>query len=382
MESMIYADNNATTPIDSAVLHEMIPYFQHCFGNNLSPHSLGRAADAAVELARSRVAACIGADPDEIFFTSGATEANTWFLSRFDCDGRPLLLTSALEHKSVLANMSQRHRVSFVEFDQCGQVDLADLNKKTKMAPEQTVVSLAAINNEIHSMLDLVKVGQLAHANDVIFHTDATQAVGRVELRVQEQLIHAATFSAHKIYGPKGIGALYLQRCLQEQLSPLIAGGGQEDGLRAGTVAVPLVVGFGVACELAARNVAAEAERLTTLAELLLIRLQDLEVPFHVIGPPSPRQRQPGSLTLRLPGLDAEKLCEHLPTIMVSQGSACSSRGRSHVLRTLGLSDSESREVVRISLGRFNDEDEVAHIADAFARLLSEPTIQRSLTLQ
>jgi len=363
---LVYADNNATTPMDPAVLETMLPLMTEAFGNASSAHGLGWRAEAAVARAAREVADLIGAEPDEIFFTSGATESNNWWLGH--ASSETLVVTSPLEHKSVLEAAHEREErgadVVFLPVDEHGAVSLVSLEEGAY--PPGTMVSLMAVNNEIHTVLDLERVGRLCARHGYIFHTDAAQGLGRVALDVRRMEIAAMSLSGHKIHGPKGVGALFVSRPLQKTLRAQMLGGGQQRNKRAGTLPTPLIAGFGKACALARESFVDENERLYRMAEDLLTGLDEAGVPYAVVGPRDVRARRPGSLCLTLDGVDATRLCERIPEIAVSQGSACNSRGvGSHVLRTLGFDLARARSVVRISFGRMNDREDAARVSRA-----------------
>lgn len=370
----IYVDHNATTPLDPRVLEKMMPFMTYAFGNASSAHSFGWDAELAVAEARQQVANLIHASSDEIFFTSGATESNNWFLKECVNRDNAKIITSAFEHKSVLETVRDLTphdvAVTYLPVDQAGQIDLDAIEADT-LRPG-TFVSLMSVNNEIHSLLNLTAVGALCRQTGAVFHTDAAQASGKVPINVQSMGIHAMSMSAHKIYGPKGIGALFVSERLQKTLSPLIAGGGQERGMRSGTLATSLIVGFGEACAIAMERMESDAERLYGLSELFLSRLNAQGVSYRLVGPQHVRQRQPGSLALIVNDLEVSKLSELLPEVALSRGSACNSLGSSnHVLKAMGLSPDDESNFIRLSFGRFNDELHALYIADRITEVLA-----------
>lgn len=370
----IYADHNATTPLDLRVLEKMMPFLTHGFGNASSAHSYGWEAELAVAEARQQVAALINAEPDEIYFTSGATEANNWFLKQSAKREGVRFVSSALEHKAVLESLEEIRRggvgVEYLPFDQAGRIDLAALGAGASRPA--TVVTLMAVNNEVHTVLDVEATGEVCGRAGAVFHTDAAQALGRVPIDVRRMGVHAMSMSAHKLYGPKGVGALFVDERLRQTLLPLMSGGGQERGMRSGTLAVSLIVGFGEACAIAKEQMETDARKLYALSELLLSRLKSGGVDYRVVGPAEVRERQPGSLSLMIAGLEAAKLSELLPEVGLSRGSACSSlESRNHTLKVLGLSPGEESSVIRVSFGRSNDAAEVLHIADRIAEVIS-----------
>lgn len=370
----IYVDHNATTPLDPRVLTKMMPFMTETFGNASSAHSFGWEAELAIAEARQQVAGLIHAEPDEIFFTSGATESNNWFLKQWDHRDSVRIISSALEHKAVLEPLEYLRRnkvaVTYLPFDHSGQINLEAIEAET-LRPD-TIITLMSVNNEIHSLLDLTAIGALSDSLGAIFHTDAAQALGKVPLDVRRMGIHAMSMSGHKIYGPKGIGALFVTKRLQRRLSPLLSGGGQERGLRSGTLAAGLIIGFGEACAIAGSQMESEAQRLYGLSELFLARLNSQGVSYRLIGPAHVRQRQPGSLSILIAGLEASKLSELLPEIALSRGSACNSlEASNHVLRAMNLKPDEEGSVVRLSFGRDNDASQALYIADRIAEVLT-----------
>ena len=375
----IYLDYQATTPCDSRVVAAMTPYFTEIFGNPHSQqHVFGRAADAAVEEARGEIAALIGARPNEIIFTSGATEANNLAIkgaAQFHAARGRHLVTVATEHKSVLEPLRRLGEEDFaltvVPVDPDGLVPLDALARA--ITPETVLVSVMAANSEIGVIQPLAEIGVLCRERGVLFHTDAAQAFGKIPLDVEAMQIDLMSLSGHKAYGPKGIGALYVRRRPRARLAPLIDGGGQERGLRSGTLPTPLCVGFGAASAIARREMAAEAEQIGALRDrlhrALSARLPGLRLNGHAT------RRLPGNLNLVFPGIDGAALMDELDGIALASGSACTSAALepSHVLRALGLADALIHGSLRISLGRFTTEAEIdaaaARIAEAVLRL-------------
>jgi cysteine desulfurase len=375
----IYVDHNATTPLDPRVLKKMMPFMTEAFGNASSAHSFGWEAELAIAEARQQVAELINAEPDEIFFTSGATESNNWFLKQWVNRDSVKIITSALEHKAVLEPLEYLRQnnvaVAYLPFDHSGQIDLEAI--ESDILRPDTIITLMSVNNEIHSLLDLTVLGALSNEMGAIFHTDAAQALGKVPINVRRMGIHAMSMSGHKIYGPKGIGALFVTKTLQKRLSPLLSGGGQEHGLRSGTLATSLIIGFGEACAIAREQMEPEAQRLYGLSELFLSRLNSQGVSYRLIGPHHVRQRQPGSLSMMIAGLEASKLSELLPEIALSRGSACNSlEARSHVLKAMNLSPDEESSSLRLSFGRYNDASQALYIADRIADVLTIPKLR------
>lgn len=364
---LIYLDFQATTPVDPRVLEAMLPYFSERFANAASvQHAAGRTASAAVETAREGVAELIGADRREIVFTSGATEANSLALKGLTKGSeRDRLVVLATEHPAVLESARSLRRSGYevVELgvDSEGLPSLADLRRAVD---ERTLlVSVAAANNEIGTLPPLAEIADIAHGKGAYFHTDAAQAVGKVDLDVGQDGIDLLSLSGHKLYGPKGIGALYIRRELQPLIAPQIEGGGHERGLRSGTLNVPGIVGLGAAAELATAGWEEEAKRLQALADRFLKRLRDEVDGVELNGPV---ERLPGNLNLRFPGVDAEALIANCPELAISAGSACSAATPmpSHVLTAIGLSQEAAEQSVRIGIGRPTTGPEVDRAAD------------------
>jgi len=370
----IYLDNHATTPMDPRVLRAMLPFFENVFGNPASHHVFGEEADEAVRLARKRVASLIGAcTPEEIVFTSGATEADNLILKGIAAtqSSPPHFVTVATEHRAVLETCRAleregKARVTYLPVERDGLLDL-DLLRRA-MTPDTILVSVMAANNEIGVLQDLGAIGSLCRERDVRFHTDAAQAAGRVNLDVDRLKIDFATISAHKMYGPKGAGALYVRKRAPSgrriRLAPLIDGGGHEHGLRSGTLNVPAIVGFGEACFIAASEAPEEAIRIGALRDKLWASLRGALDQVHLNGHPS--RRLPGNLNVAFSGVDDESLITRIRGVAVSAGSACTSATPepSHVLRALGVPQELLYSSIRFGLGRFTTAEEVVAAAD------------------
>lgn len=371
----IYLDHQATTPPDPAVVEAMTPYWHDLYANPHSvEHDFGRGVGAQVEAARGRIAALIGAEPREIVFTSGATEANNLAIkgaARFLKDRRRRIVTVKTEHKCVIESCRRLEiegfEVVWLGVDRAGYLDLDEL---AAAVDEQTaLVSVMAANNEIGTLQPLAEIGRICAEAGAHFHTDAAQAAGKIPLNVAEMGVALLSLSAHKMYGPKGIGALYVRRRPRVRLEPLFDGGGQERGLRSGTLPAPLCVGFGKAAEIAAEALeAGEPESLRTRARWLLERLAQRCPGVALNGPPI-EERLPGNLNLRLPGVAAIELIEAVPELALSTGSACSSAAvePSYVLRAIGLDDEAAAECLRLGVGRFTTDAEIARAVDLIA---------------
>lgn len=370
----IYLDNQATTPCDPRVVAAMLPWFTERFGNpHSADHALGREAEDAVEAARAQVADLIGAEAREIVFTSGATEANNLAIkgaARHALrvgDERRRVVTVATEHKCVLEAVRDLAAEGFepvvLPVRPDGLLDPAVLARALDVPT--LLVSVMAVNNETGVVQDLAALGRVAREAGALFHTDAAQGAGKVPLDVAEQGIALLSISGHKLYGPKGAGALYVRRRPRVRLVPLFSGGGQERGLRSGTLPTPLLVGLGEACRLAREEMAEEATRLAALRDRLL---EGVCVPgLRLNG--SATRRIPGNLNLTFPGASAAGLMRAVPELCVSTGSACSSAEvePSYVLRAMGLSDDEAARTLRLGLGRFTSAADVDFAAGALS---------------
>jgi cysteine desulfurase len=370
----IYLDNHATTRPDPRVVAEMMPYLTTIYGNAASAsHSFGWEAAAAVERAREQVAALIGAEPREIVFTSGATESNNLALKGALPPLRRKgnhLITTAAEHSAVLDPMArlarEGYRLTVVPVDEHAAVSPEAV--AAALTDQTVLVSVIAANNEVGTLNPIREIGQLCHERGVLFHTDATQAVGKVPLNVQDDHIDLLSLSAHKFYGPKGIGALYVRRRdPQVRLVPLFDGGGHERGLRSGTPAVPLIVGLGAAAEIAGRERDEEAARLLVLRQRLNDGIASRVAAVQLNGHPT--RRLPGNLNLSFDFVEGEALMMAMRDVAVSSGSACTSADPrpSHVLLAMGLDEDRARASLRFGLGRFTTEEEIDFAIGAVA---------------
>ncbi|HYM03292.1 MAG TPA: aminotransferase class V-fold PLP-dependent enzyme [Stellaceae bacterium] len=383
----IYLDYQATTPLDRRVLDVMLPYFTEKFGNPGSvTHAYGREAETAVERSREEVAALIGAEPREIVFTSGATESNNLALkgaARFHrALGKDHIVTLATEHKCVLESCAalrrEGFRVSVLPVDAGGLVDVAAL--AAALGEHTAVVSVMAAHNEIGVLQPLAEIGALCRAKGVLLHSDAAQAVGKAAIDVDAMNIDLLSISGHKIYGPKGIGALYVRRQPRARIAPLIDGGGQERGLRSGTLPTPLCVGLGAAAALAKAEMPVESERLLGLRRRLLAGLRARLPRMGLNG--DPERRLPGNLNLSFPGVPALELMEACPELAISTGSACTAAEvePSYVLRALGLSEALAGSSIRLGLGRYTTEREVDFAVETLAAAVRRLTGQERMT--
>ena len=370
-DSPIYLDNHATTPMDPRVLEAMLPYFTKIFGNAASRnHSFGWEAEAAVEKARGQIGALIGASSKEIVFTSGATESNNLAIkgaAHFYKDKGKHIITSKIEHKAVIDSCRslemEGFTVTYLDPGKDGRVTAADV--AAALRPDTILVSLMWANNEIGSVNPIADIGKLCREKGVLLHTDAVQAAGKVPVDAEAANVDLLSLTAHKMYGPKGVGALYVRRKPRVRLAPLIDGGGHERGLRSGTLNVPGIVGFGEAAAISLAELPAESKRLLGLRNRLLKKLQDGVVQTFVNG--SLEHRLPGNLNISFAYVEGESMLMALnKTVAVSSGSACTSASLepSYVLRALGLGDDLAHSSLRFGIGRFNTEAEVDLVAD------------------
>lgn len=368
----VYLDNQATTRCDPRVVQAMLPWFTEHYGNPHSvEHVMGTEAEAAVEDARTQVGALIGADSKELVFTSGATESNNIAIkgaARFAGQGeRRRIITVATEHKCVLESVAdtaaEGFEPVFLPVRPDGLLDSDALREA--LATPTLLVSVMAVNNETGVIQDIPALAAIAKQAGALFHTDIAQAAGKIPLDLAGWKVDLASISGHKMYGPKGIGVLYVRRRPRVRLAPLFSGGGQERGLRAGTLPAPLIVGLGEACRLAAVEMADESARLAGLRQRLLDRLT-IDIPGLTING-SMDARIPGNLNLTFPAATAAELMERIPDLCVSTGSACSSAAiePSYVLRALGLSDEAASRTLRIGIGRFTSAADIDYAAAA-----------------
>ena len=365
----IYLDNQATTPLDPEVFSAMSPWFTEKFGNASSRnHTYGWEAEEAVEIARESVAAIIGSLPKEIIFTSGATEANNIALQgvakNYQNQGRHII-TLKTEHKAVIdvcQHLSEDgFDITYLPVDKDG---ILNVNKFEDAIRDDTILaSVMHVNNEIGVIQPIKELGAICKNKNVIFHVDAAQSVGKIPLNIDDMGIDLLSISAHKFYGPKGVGALYIRRKdPRVQLQPVMFGGGHERGVRSGTLPVPNIVGMGRACNLAADVMSEENLKITTLCDALLQGIRDENPKTLVNG--SMEKRVAGNLNMSFPGVNNEAIIAAIPEIAISSGSACttSTMEPSHVLLALGMSKEEAYSSLRFGIGRFNTEKDI-HIA-------------------
>jgi len=373
----IYMDNQATTPLDPRVLEAMMPYLTSRFGNAASRnHSFGWEAEQAVATAREQVAQLIGATGKEVILTSGATESDNLAIKGIAEMYRERgnhIITQVTEHKAVLDTCKRLEkrgcRVTYLPVNSDGIIDVDDL---TRAIDDRTIlVTIMAANNEIGVLQPIREIGELCHERGVLFHTDAVQAVGKIPFNVIDDCVDVASISAHKIYGPKGVGALYVRRRNPRvQIAAQIDGGGHERGMRSGTLNVPGIVGLGKACELAGAEMEAEGCRLRALRDRLKAKLESELDYVHVNG--SMEHRLPGNLNISFIYVEGESLLMGINDVAVSSGSACTSAAleASYVLKALGLGDEVAHSSIRFGLGRFNTEAEVDYVAARVVKIV------------
>jgi len=374
----VYMDNHATTAVDPRVLDAMLPYFTEKYGNAASRnHEFGWKAEEAVEIARGQIARLIHASPREIVFTSGATESNNLAIKGVAEAHRARgnhIITQATEHKAVLDTCKRLEKyglpagqagfeITYLPVDREGLVDLENLRRA--VTPKTILISNMHANNEIGVLQPIEEIGKIAKEKKVLFHVDAAQSVGKVPVDVEKFGIDLLSISAHKLYGPKGVGVLYVRRKdPRVELAPMIDGGGHERGLRSGTLNVPGIVGLGKACEIAQKEMAEESERLRRLRDKLkdaiLSRLDDTTLNGSMV------HRLPNNLNLSFAGVEGDALLMGINDVAVSSGSACTTATLepSHVLRALGVPEDLAHSSIRFGLGRFNTEEQVDYVAN------------------
>jgi len=377
MKQPIYLDYSATTPVDPRVAAKMIPYLTEKFGNPASrSHAYGWEAEAAVEEARAHVAALLNADPKEIVWTSGATEGDNLAIkgaAHFYQGKGKHIITVKTEHKAVLDTVRELERQGFsatyLSPEPNGLLDLEKL--KAAIRPDTILVSVMMVNNEIGVIQDIAAIGEICRPKGIIFHCDAVQAVGKVEIDLAKLKVDLMTVTAHKVYGPKGIGAQYVRRKPRVRIEPQIHGGGHERGMRSGTLATHQIVGMGEAFRIARLEMASENARIRGLRERLWKGLSEIEE-VHLNG--DLEQRIPGNLNVSFNFVEGESLIMGIKEIAVSSGSACTSASLepSYVLRALGRSDELAHSSIRFTIGRFNTEEEIDFTIDLLKRKIAK----------
>jgi len=361
----LYLDAQATTPIDPRVLDKMMPYMTSMYGNAHSrTHAYGWESEEAVEKARKQIADMISADPKEIIFTSGATESNNIAVkgvARFYKDTKRHVITSTIEHKCVLdscrALEMEGFQVTYLPVKSNGLIDMAEL--EAAIRPDTCLVSIMTVNNEIGVLQPVDEIGRLCRSKKVFFHTDAAQSVGKLPTDVNKSKIDLMSISGHKIYGPKGIGALYVRRKPRVRIEPIQSGGGQERNIRSGTLPTFLTVGLGEACELSAQEMQFDLEHVTRLAKRFTDRVTS-ELDYVVVNGDAD-QRYPGCVNISYAYVEGESLLMALKNVAISSGSACTSASLepSYVLRAIGADEDLAHSSIRYGIGRFTTEEEV-----------------------
>jgi cysteine desulfurase len=379
MRIPVYLDNNATTPLDPQVLKEMMPYLTEKFGNAASAsHIYGHEAAEAVKLARKRVAHLINSSADEIIFTSGATESINLAIKGYaeaNFDRGNHIITTPIEHKAVLDTCKylEKHgfEISYLKVDEYGIIDLDDL--KNIINDRTLLVSVMTANNEIGTIEPLEAIGKICKDRNVIFHTDASQAVGKIFIDVKRFNINLMSFTAHKFYGPKGIGALYIEtKSPKIKLAEQIHGGGHEHGFRSGTLNVPSIVGFGMACHIAKEKMKEESEIISNFRNKMMnnfvTNIEGCSLNGH------PEKRLPNNLNVSFDFTDSQRILIALKELAVSTGSACSSETLepSHVLKAIGKPDNLCKSALRIGIGRFNTKEEIDFATDKIIKVLNK----------
>jgi cysteine desulfurase len=375
----IYFDNHATTQVDPRVVQAMLPYFTEKFGNAASRnHPFGWAGEEAVENARAQVASLIGATPKEIIFTSGATESDNLMIkgvAEMYREKGNHIITQAIEHKAVLDTCKRLEKdgfeVTYLPVGKDGRVDPEDVRKA--ITPKTILITIMYANNEIGIINPVQEIGKIAKEHGIFFASDGVQAVGKIPVDVQKDNIDLLAISAHKIYGPKGVGALYVRRRNPRvQLSAIIDGGGHERGMRSGTLNVPGIVGLGAACEIAQKEMAEESARLRKLRDRLKAGLEAKLDEVFING--SLEHRLPNNLNMSFAYVEGESLLMGINDIAVSSGSACTSATLepSYVLKALGVGEDLAHTSIRFGLGRFNTEEEVDYVTDKMVQVVTK----------
>ena len=374
MSKKIYLDYQATTPVDPKILEKMIPYFTENFGNpHSNNHQFGRSANNAIENAREDIANLINAEPSEIIFTSGATESNNLAIksiARYHLEKDCQIITCKTEHKCVLESCHELEtdgfKVSYLDVDEDGLINLEELENLLKQ--KKALVSIMHANNEIGVLQPIKEIGELCKKYNSIFHSDVAQSIGTQTIDVSDMNIDTLSISAHKIYGPKGIGALFISNSIKNTLRPLMSGGGQEMGLRSGTQSPALCVGLGEACKDISVNRDKYVQHFKELKSVLLSGLIASKFEFNING--SVEKRIPNNLNISIAGKVSEQLFNFMPHIALSSGSACTSGTieRSHVLSAMKLPDNRIDGSFRISTGRNTTKDEVKELINCLSR--------------
>ncbi len=370
----VYLDHAATTPVDKEVLDAMIDFFNKKFGNASSLHSWGREAKEALEKSREKVAALINADADEIVFTGGGTESDNMAIKGIAfMHGKGHIITSKIEHPAVLETCKYLEKkgfdVTYLPVDKYGMVNPEDVEKEIR--DDTILITIMHANNEIGTIEPIEEIGKIAKKNNIVFHTDAVQTVGKISIDVKKMNVDMLSISSHKIYGPKGVGALYIKRGIK--IEPILHGGGHEKGLRSSTENISGIVGFAKACEIAMKKMKEDVERMKKLRDKIIKNVLEIEEAY-LTG--HPEKRLPNHASFYFRGIEGESLILMLDSygIAASTGSACSSKKLqpSHVLLAIGLKPEEAHGSLRITLGRENKEEEIDYFLDVIPKVIEK----------
>ena len=377
MEKRVYLDHAATTYTNEEVLKEMLPYFSKIYGNPSSIHSFGREVKKQIDIARNRVSKALGALPEEIFFTAGGSEADNWAIRGIAYanknKGKHLITTKIEHHASLYTCESlekEGYRVTYLSVDKYGMIDIEELKKA--IGDDTILISIMYANNEIGTIQPIEEIGKLAKANKIYFHTDAVQAIGNIRINVKEQNIDSLSLSAHKFYGPKGVGVLYIRKGVK--VNNLIYGGAQEKGKRAGTENVPGIIGLGKAIEIASENIDEYNKRMTRLRDRLIKGIMD-NIPYTILTG-HPKMRLPGNASFCFEFIEGEALLLNLDLkgIAGSSGSACTSGSLdpSHVLLAIGLPHEIAHGSLRLTLGEINTEEDIDYVIETLPGIVQK----------
>ena len=370
----IYLDNNSTTQLDPRILKKMIPFFSEKFGNSSSrTHSFGWEADAAIEQSRKEIAALINAEKSEIIFTSGATESNNIIILNHNSKGNHII-TMSTEHKAVLDICKEVEKnnthITYLNPKKNGLIKPDKITDN--IHPKTTLVSIMHANNEIGVIQPIYEIGEICKSNNISFHVDGAQSLGKTNIDVKKMNIDFLSLSAHKIYGPKGIGCLYINKKHFHKLKPKFYGGSQERNLRPGTLPVPLIVGFGEACKILNKEQEKESNEILKKRKLLIQKIKT-EIPDVIVNGDKVN-RIPGNVNFSFPSLKGQSIINSMPSIAISGGSACtsSSPNPSHVLKNIGLSKQLINSAIRICIGRFNTDEHIEIAADTIIKTVKQ----------
>ena len=377
MEKRVYLDHAATTYTNEEVLKEMLPYFSKIYGNPSSIHSFGREVKKQIDIARNRVSKALGALPEEIFFTAGGSEADNWAIRGIAYANKNKgnhIITTKIEHHASLYTCEslekEGYRVTYLSVDKYGMIDIEELKKA--IGDDTILISIMYANNEIGTIQPIEEIGKLAKANKIYFHTDAVQAIGNIRINVKEQNIDSLSLSAHKFYGPKGVGVLYIRKGVK--VNNLIYGGAQEKGKRAGTENVPGIIGLGKAIEIASENIDEYNKRMTRLRDRLIKGIMD-NIPYTILTG-HPKMRLPGNASFCFEFIEGEALLLNLDLkgIAGSSGSACTSGSLdpSHVLLAIGLPHEIAHGSLRLTLGEINTEEDIDYVIETLPGIVQK----------